>query len=248
MSLPVEIEGVARWRATSDVASRYQDGRIFLAGDCAHLMPPNGGYGGNTGIHDAHNLAWKLAYVLDGKAGPALLDSYQVERRPVGRFTVDQAFARYVARTAPHLKDRDVPPYVDDFQIELGYLYDSAAVAAEPGAPKGREDPHQSFGRPGSRAPHVWIEHGGRRISTVDLYGDGFALLTGPQGSAWRDAAKGLDVRVETVADPAFAKAYGLQPSGASLVRPDGFVAWRSQSAPDRAKLASTLDTILART
>ena len=59
--LPVKIVGLARWRATSDVARHFQDGRVFLAGDAAHLMPPNGGFGGNTGIHDAHNLAWKLA-------------------------------------------------------------------------------------------------------------------------------------------------------------------------------------------
>jgi hypothetical protein len=73
--LDVKITGVARWRATSDVARTFQHGRIFLAGDAAHLMPPNGGFGGNTGIHDAHNLAWKLAYVLKGFAGPRLVDS-----------------------------------------------------------------------------------------------------------------------------------------------------------------------------
>jgi 2-polyprenyl-6-methoxyphenol hydroxylase-like FAD-dependent oxidoreductase len=73
--LPVRIDRVARWRATSDVARRYQDGRVFLAGDAACLMPPNGGFGGNTGIHDAHNLAWKLAYALKGVAGPDLVDT-----------------------------------------------------------------------------------------------------------------------------------------------------------------------------
>ena len=62
----MRIDGVARWRAGSDVAARYSDGRVFLAGDAAHVMPPNGGFGGNTGIHDAYDLAWKLACVLDG--------------------------------------------------------------------------------------------------------------------------------------------------------------------------------------
>jgi 2-polyprenyl-6-methoxyphenol hydroxylase-like FAD-dependent oxidoreductase len=98
--LPVKITGLARWRATSDVARRYQAGRVFLAGDAAHLMPPNGGFGGNTGIHDAHNLAWKLAYVLEGRAGPGLLETYEAERRPVGKFTVEQAYTRYVTSTS----------------------------------------------------------------------------------------------------------------------------------------------------
>jgi 2-polyprenyl-6-methoxyphenol hydroxylase-like FAD-dependent oxidoreductase len=228
----VEIEGCARWRATSDVASRLQDGRIFFAGDAAHLMPPNGGYGGNTGIHDAHNLAWKLAWVLNGKAGPALLDSYGPERRPVGRFTVDQAYTRYVTRTAAYLKAKDAPPYEDDFHIELGYLYDSAAVLTETDAPRGHEDPRQSRGRPGSRAPHLWIRKDGRRISILDLFGAGFVLATGPDGGAWLDAARGLEVRVEQIDDAGFGEAFGLDASGAALVRPDGFIAWRAKALP----------------
>jgi 2-polyprenyl-6-methoxyphenol hydroxylase-like FAD-dependent oxidoreductase len=75
--LPITIDGCTRWRATSDVARRFQDGRVFLIGDAAHLMPPNGGFGGNTGIHDAHNLAWKLAFAVRGVAGAGLLDSYE---------------------------------------------------------------------------------------------------------------------------------------------------------------------------
>ena len=101
--LPVRIDGYSRWRATADIAQRFQDGRVFIIGDAAHLMPPNGGFGGNTGIHDAHNLAWKLAQVIRGHAHPRLLDSYASERRPVAHFTVEQAFSRYVARTAPWL-------------------------------------------------------------------------------------------------------------------------------------------------
>src|SRR5215472_4226311 len=79
--LQVEIEGVARWRCSADVAQRYQAGRIFIAGDAAHVMPPTGGFGGNTGVHDAHNLAWKLALVLKGIAGPELLSTYETERK-----------------------------------------------------------------------------------------------------------------------------------------------------------------------
>ena len=99
---------------------------MFLAGDAAHLMPPNGGFGGNTGIHDAHNLAWKLALVLQGRsAGPGLLESYEAERKPVGKFTVEQAYTRYVTRTAPYLGAKDFQPPANDFNIELGYLYRS---------------------------------------------------------------------------------------------------------------------------
>src|SRR5262245_30801344 len=90
--LDVRIDGVARWRSSSDVARQYQSGRILLAGDAAHVMPPNGGFGGNTGIQDAYDLAWKLAYVVTGMAAPALIDTYETERRPVGVLTVEQAY------------------------------------------------------------------------------------------------------------------------------------------------------------
>ena len=244
--LDVEIEGVARWRATSDVAERYRDGRIFIAGDAAHLMPPNGGFGGNTGIHDAHNLAWKLALVLKGAASEGLLDTYEAERRPVGQMTVDQAYARYVTRTAPYLGATDYPAPLDDFRIELGYLYSSAAIVSDPGAPRGTEDPRASHGRPGSRAPHLWLERDGRRTSTLDLYGEGFTLIAATAGGLWAQAADatrralplaGLRTFVvghAGLSDPenAFAAAHELEPPGAILVRPDGFVCWRAAALP----------------
>ena len=182
--LPVTITGIARWRATSDVARRFRDGRVFLAGDAAHLMPPNGGYGGNTGIHDGHNLAWKLALVLKGIAGPRL--ARHVRRRAAARaaFTVEQAYTRYVTRTAPFLGKKDFQPLADDFDIELGYLYRSPAIVPAPGdgvaAGQTHEHPGESRGRPGSRAPHLWIEQRGQRISTLDLFRGAFVLLAGP--------------------------------------------------------------------
>src|SRR5262245_6780893 len=164
--LPVTIDGVARWRATSDVARRFGDGRVFLAGDAAHLMPPNGGYGGNTGIHDAHNLAGKLALVLDGVAGPELLSTYDLPRRPGGTFTCEQAETGYVTRSATYLGAKDFQPLANDFDIELGYLYRSPAIVSEDDRESVHEDPRASFGRPGSRAPHLWLEQDGRPIST----------------------------------------------------------------------------------
>ena len=101
--IPVEIENVQRWRASADAAERSSEGRIFLAGDAAHTMPPTGGFGGNTGVQDGYDLAWKLAYVLKGYAGEGLLATYDPERRPVGKFTVEQAYTRYVVRLAPEL-------------------------------------------------------------------------------------------------------------------------------------------------
>jgi 2-polyprenyl-6-methoxyphenol hydroxylase-like FAD-dependent oxidoreductase len=259
--LPVKIDGVARWRATSDVARKFREGRVFLAGDAAHLMPPNGGFGGNTGIHDAHNLAWKLALVLKGTAGPALLETYEAERRPVGKFTVEQAYTRYVTRTAPYLGAKDFEPPANDFNIELGYLYCSPAICAENGESKVHDDPRQTFGCPGSRAPHLWLERDGKKVSTIDLTGGAFLLLTGPEGEAWcgaaRNAAARAGVALEAyriggeLRDPGggFAAAYGLSGSGAALIRPDGFVAWRAKERTDdpQAALTRAFDTILAK-
>ena len=259
--LPVKIDGIARWRATSDVARQFRVGRTFLAGDAAHLMPPNGGFGGNTGIHDAHNLAWKLALVLDGVAGPALLDTYEAERKPVGKFTVEQAYTRYVTRTAPYLGAKDYEPPANDFNIELGYLYRSGAIRAENGEQAVHDDPRRTFGRPGSRAPHLWLERDGKPVSTLDLTGGSFLLLAGPDGAAWCGAARSAAARcgAKLVAyrigadlrDPqgGFAEAYGLSGSGASLIRPDGFVAWRAAGSADdpEGELTRVLDAILAR-
>jgi 2-polyprenyl-6-methoxyphenol hydroxylase-like FAD-dependent oxidoreductase len=258
--LPVRITGVARWRATSDVARCFRDGRVFLAGDSAHLMPPNGGYGGNTGIHDGHNLAWKLALALKGIAGPALLDTYDAERRPAAAFTVEQAYTRYVTRTAPFLGKKDFQPLADDFDIELGYLYHSAGIVPattdDDAGDRVHEHPSASQGRPGSRGPHVWIQQRGQRISTLDLFRGSFVLLAGPDANAWFDAAPkaaarfaGLELDTHRIVDDGFTAAYGISPSGASLVRPDGFIAWRSVSGsgdPAR-ELSRVLGAILAR-
>ncbi|HVQ13602.1 MAG TPA: FAD-dependent monooxygenase, partial [Vicinamibacterales bacterium] len=233
--LPVRIDGYSRWRATADVAEKFQDGRVFIIGDAAHLMPPNGGFGGNTGIHDAHNLAWKLAMVIRGHAHPRLLDTYETERRPVARFTVEQAFSRYVARTAPWLAaTQKTDPIAHDFDIEIGYLYGQQAVHA---------DPRSTRGMPGSRIPHYWLERNGERVSTIDLTGN-WLLLAGPEGEEWIGAAReaagaasGLKIDAWRVggeiSDPAggFTGSAGITPSGAVLVRPDGFVAWRQETS-----------------
>ena len=228
-------------------------------------MPPNGGFGGNTGVHDAHNLAWKLAMVLKGAADPKLLATYDVERRPVSKFTVEQAYTRYVTRTAPYLGAKDFQPPAPDFNIELGYLYRSPAVVPDGGDADGKthDNPRQTHGRPGSRAPHIWLNRGGERVSTIDLFGRSFVLLTGLEGAAWAGAAraaagkfKGLELDTHCIGtamlrdpDMRFAESFGVTSSGAVLVRPDGFVAWRAkamQPDPERA-MAAALGALLQR-
>jgi 2-polyprenyl-6-methoxyphenol hydroxylase-like FAD-dependent oxidoreductase len=237
--LPVRIDGCTRWRATASVAQRFQERRIFIVGDAAHLMPPNGGFGGNTGIHDAHNLAWKLALALKGHAPQRLLETYATERKPIAQFTVEQAFARYVDRTAPWLRStQQTDPLAPDFHIELGYLYGSSLGT--------HSDPRATLGMPGSRAAHVWLTRSGERVSTLDLVGN-YVLFAGAAGGEWMNAARslagsfgGLPLDAYRVGidvdDPEgrFAQAYGVSAEGASLIRPDGFVAWRSHgSVPD---------------
>ena len=244
--IPVVIEDIAKWQAVADSAERYREGRVFLAGDAAHTMPPNGGFGGNTGVQDAHNLAWKLAFALRGVADPRLLDTYDDERRAIGELTVEQAYTRYVTRVAPYLGTEGMQALVDDFSIEIGCRCNSAAVVLEPGDDEAlHEHPRESKGRPGSRAPHVLVPRDGARVSTLDLFGNGFVLLAGADGAAWHKAALsaagqfGVPLDGYVIADAAsgFADAYGISQAGAVLVRPDGVVAWRAvgaESEPQR--------------
>jgi hypothetical protein len=255
--IPVVIEDVAKWRAEADSAERYQDGRVFLAGDAAHVVPPNGGFGGNTGVQDAWNLAWKLGLVLRGAAGLGLLDTYDEERRPIGELTVEQAYARYVTRVAPYLGDEGMQPLVDDFSMEIGYRYNSAAVVLEPGDDRAlHQHPGESKGRPGSRAPHVFVEHEGEKVSTLDLFGREFTLLLAPGAEAWRDAVStaagelGLPLASYVIAEPEFPDAYGIGGAGAVLVRPDGVVGWRAidGTGASPATVHDVLRTLLCRT
>lgn len=222
--MPVEVVDVATWHAIADYAERYRDGRVFLAGDAAHVVPPNGGYGGNTGVGDAWNLAWKLAAVLKGEAGDGLLDTYEAERQPIGELIVEQAYTRYVTRVATYLDATGVQPLVDDFSMEIGDRVHSSAVIDEPdddGSVVGH--PSEAGGRPGSRGPHAWLERDGKQISTLDLFGRSWVLLAATDD--WQAPAN-----VERVVVPEeVAAAYGLGTAGASLVRPDGMVAWRSR-------------------
>lgn len=229
-NLDVTILSILPWEAASRIANRYQVRRVFLAGDSAHVMPPKGGYGANTGIQDVHNLAWKLAAVLHNEAHSDLLTSYELERKPVAQFAANQSI----------LNLTDGKGRVHSLIPTIGYLYQSNAIITkeEIGI---RFDELRLDGIPGKRAPHVWCIYKGKRISTIDLFGKNFVLFTGDKGENWIKAASqvssSLNIPVRAYQVGSFGdlidtnnmweKAYGVPPEGAVLVRPDGYVAWR---------------------
>lgn len=273
-NLKVDILGVDPWIAAAEVAERYRVGRVFLAGDAAHHMPPTGGFGLNTGVQDSHNLTWKLAAVLKGWAAPSLLDTYDAERRPYGETVTEQSLES--ARSIGRVKSATgAPPPANararkEFHNELGMIfganYASTAVIPDGTALPVVANPVTDYApcaRPGSRVPHLWLERGGRKIAALDLVDKGFVLLAGNRGTAWCNAARaeaetlniplvaytvgsGADLGDPTNTWPA---AYGVAADGAVLVRPDGHVAWRSTGAVADATpaLQSALATIVGR-
>ena len=242
--VPIEIDNVMHWNAAAEVADKFQTERIFIAGDAAHVMPPTGGFGGNTGVQDAHNLAWKLALVLKGRAPAALLSTYEAERRSASSMTVEQAYTRYVLRTDPSLGTADAQKIVNDLNIELGYVYRSAAIAQDgPDDGLPHLSPRETCGRPGTRAPHLWLTNQGERISSLDLYNQRFVLLGGPQSQDWCQCGReisaqtGIELDVLRAGangleddDGQLSAAHGIEPSGCVLIRPDGFVSWRART------------------
>ena len=229
--LPVEVLSVGAFSFAAQVADRYRVGHAFLVGDAAHRITPRGGTGMNTAIQDAHNLAWKLAFVLRGWADDGLLDTYQEERRPVG--------ARNAARS-----EAPTRPDLDALAIDIGITYESGALVGDSMPTASVDDSWRPTGCPGARLPHLWLERDGERVSTLDLLGPGMTVFTGSEGGRWRRAAQevaadlGVTVAVrvvggERLGDPsgAFSTLYGLEADGAVVVRPDGHIAWRATSA-----------------
>ncbi|MER7365106.1 FAD-dependent monooxygenase [Nonomuraea wenchangensis] len=258
--MKVEIVAKVPWQGAQLVAETFRRERVFLVGDAAHVHPPAGGFGANTGIHDAHNLAWKLSAALTGWGGDALLDSYDAERRGVGRAMAEQAMVRNRIRHG-YADEETVASMVDDIIITLGYRYRSDVLTGVPDSPVLTPNLRLTA-EPGTRAPHVWLERDGARLSTIDLFWDGFVLLTGSEGDAWKRAAERVGVRdvaplrayrvgadgdLRSV-ERDWAGAYGISEGGAVLVRPDAFVAWRSAGpAATAADAESELTGALAR-
>ncbi|WP_198347249.1 FAD-dependent monooxygenase [Nocardia terrae] len=159
--LPVRISGTATWRMDARSADNYRSGRVLLAGDAAHTVPPTGGHGMNVGIGDADNLAWKLAAVITGAAPESLLDTYESERRPLARRVIDISTANARARDSYRIDD----------ELLLGTAYRDSDTLI-------RTDGYVPAAAVGDRLPHAWLPDG---RSTLDLVGPGHVLLTGPQ-------------------------------------------------------------------
>lgn len=241
--LDVDVRSVCAWPVGVRVAERFRDRRVFLVGDAARVAPPNGTLGTDVTVADAYDIAWKLADVHRGAAGPGLLDTYDAERRPV----------------AEQFTGGDLDPLT----ITFGLRCRSTAVLDDGPDDDLAEDPMTPTGRPGFRAPHVPLVRGdGDVLSTVDLFGDGWTLLTGAEGGVWHSAAeraaRELGVRLDScglgphLTDPGdrLRTRYGIGDSGASLVRPDGVVAWRCsyEVSDPAATLLAALRTLLGRT
>jgi 2,4-dichlorophenol 6-monooxygenase len=291
--LPVEITSTSLWTVNHAYASAYSSGRVFCAGDAVHRHPPSNGLGSNTSVQDSYNLAWKLAMVIRGEAGPELLETYSAERAPVGRQIVERANLsrdqfgpifevlgigggsgqeaiaegiEAIGAPTPEgaKKRRRLEEAIQrknyEFNahgVEMNQRYASSAVIPDDGPDEvwdqDRELVHQPTTRPGAKLPHAWlVDEQGRRVSTLDVVGDGtFTVLTGLSGGIWDKAAiaceveLGVPLRVVRIGDDNARDGYGewsrvgeIAEDGVLLVRPDGCIAWRRTGAPETAQAA----------
>jgi 2-polyprenyl-6-methoxyphenol hydroxylase-like FAD-dependent oxidoreductase len=265
-NIPFELLAVRPWTGHCVVADKYQDGRVFLAGDAAHLNWPAGGFGMNTGVGDAVDIGWKLAAMLQGWGGAKLLDSYTAERKPIAMINVNEAAemrASFDNQTpfspkidedsdeGKQLRDKAraaiVRTRAKEFQhdsagIELGYRYENSPICVADGTPAPELD-HGLYVPstwPGVRAPHAWLKDG---RSTLDLYGKGFVLLnfSGTNTSTITSAAErvGLPLEVISIQEPKVRETYERD---LVLIRPDGHVAWRSEDLP--ANVSEIIDKV----
>jgi 2-polyprenyl-6-methoxyphenol hydroxylase-like FAD-dependent oxidoreductase len=254
-SFDVEWVDVNIWRRRSALAERYGRGRVFLAGDAVHQLSPTGGMGMNTGVADAADIGWKLAATLEGWGGARLLDSYDLERRPVGARAVRMATwfyknsenfpkgsvrlnedseegARLRQAVGAELLEA-IGPEFRTVGLQLGYRYENSPICVADGTPEPPDDPAvvTPSARPGSRAPHV---HLGDGRSILDHYGHGFVLLRfpgAPEADAIEAAARARCVPLRRVGVDE-AEAAALYERKLVLVRPDGHVAWRADAPP----------------
>ena len=264
--IPFEVLRVLPWRRSQCTAERYRDGRVFLAGDAAHTTSPTGGHGLNTGIGDALALGWMLHATLNGQAGPALLDGYEAERRPVAMRNSSistENFTSWIA--AADFSNVLEPGEAGDASrrrigaemsaalqqewtstgVGLGYRYEGSPLIVPDGTPE-PPDPAASYSqtaRPGHRAPHAWLRDG---RSTIDLFGNGYVLLRFDANTSTGtilDAARARNVQLGQVdiLDPDVAALYERK---LVLVRPDAHVCWRDDAAPTAEDAARLIDTV----
>jgi 2-polyprenyl-6-methoxyphenol hydroxylase-like FAD-dependent oxidoreductase len=263
--LEVTLLNRSIWRMSKQVAGQFRRNRVFVVGDAAHRFPPTGGFGLNSGVQDAHNLAWKLTYVLRGLASEKLLDSYDVERRPVAQSNADFSYGNLIRfrrlddaiRSGNEDRIRfwvnDLDNHLHSIGQALGFSYEEGAVIPD-GTPRGGHLTRIYFpsDRPGGRFPHLWLDMA-RKRSTLDWFDKEFTVVTGPLGGEWleagRDVSKKLGIPLNLQQLPSAHSADGIQMGqrGAVLVRPDGHVAWRIPYIPGNParELAGALQTVL---
>ena len=270
IDLPYEVLSTDEWVASRLIASRYRQDRVFLVGDACHLHPPFGGYGMNMGVADAADLGWKLAAVLQGWGGPALLDSYELERRPVHVEVMDEAVANHAVLGGQLFRKglEDDTPEGDAVREEvgrrivstktrefrtlatvLGYCYGDSPVIVRDGPPQPSQSgqDYRPDASPGCLAPHAWLDDG---RSLYDAFGDGFALVTA-QGAeaeaaraAWEARETATPLRVVAPPEVAVRELYG---AALTLVRPDQHVAWRGEHwEPGVLRRVAGYETMLA--
>lgn len=254
--IDLEVIRAVPWSTSAKYAERFAAGRVFLAGDAAHLMPVTGGFAMNTGIQEVHNLTWKIAMSVNGFAGTDLLASYSAEREPTGRWTVEEVFNNFKSlRLEEQQAQKNVPPasrlgvrpeYFNELGLIFGASYESTAVVPDGSREVqtlNRVTDYTPTARPGHRVPHLWfIKNDWSRVSTTDLIGPFMLLLCGDEGVHWLDAATEIADRLPVKAhmvghrgdlymsdNSSWPDAFGINLDGALLVRPDGYVAWRKK-------------------
>jgi 2-polyprenyl-6-methoxyphenol hydroxylase-like FAD-dependent oxidoreductase len=248
MDVAVDTLSVNEWTQHLLCADRYRDGRVFIAGDAAHLVIPTGGLGMNTGVGDAIDLGWKLAATLAGWGGPGLLDAYEFERRQIGLRNVRVSGAAMSGRLGWRAAtsseemarrfDVEQRKVTEILGIEAGYRYvDSPLVVAEAGdAPDPDNYAYVPTTWPGFRAPHVWLADGS---ALHDRLSQGYTLLrlgdTTADTAALERAlrATGAPLDVQTYPDTRLREIYDRD---LVLVRPDLHVVWRGNAAPADAR------------
>ncbi|HXE29565.1 MAG TPA: FAD-dependent monooxygenase [Stellaceae bacterium] len=258
-----EVISVMHWERRERVATRYRDGkRVFIAGDAAHQNSPTGGLGLHTGLQDALDIGWKLTAMLQGWGGEKLLESYEIERKPVALNNVRACTGEFELLSSlpcgPEI-DKDTPEgdalrkrWAEVFyatnhanmpmfteNLRLGFCYDPSPIVISDGSPAISVETKQFVpsARPGTRAPHAWLppdpEENGRSI--LDLFGKGFVLLRlGAAPPLVADIAAAAETRHMplTIVDLADEKIVALYERRLVLVRPDGHVAWRADAPP----------------
>ena len=257
-NIAVEVLAHHPWTAgMALVAERYGAGRVFLAGDSVHLFTPTGGFGMNTGVDDAANLAWKLAAVVHGWGGSGLLASYEAERKPIALRNTGAA-----RQLSKNIGDIAIPPAVEEnspigeqarrelgavlstcgeqygsIGVQLGARYDGSPIVAENGAPPSDDFINYTPSSvPGGRAPHFWLDDGrGFGSSLFDRLGPRFTLLRlggkAPAASALAEAAAQGKIPF-TIVDCPDDEARDLYGCALALIRPDQHVAWRGNVEP----------------